>query len=114
LRVKPCHNQEAGPDLERVLDVISDKGEWVGVLRMHSRDAAARSLCDLIVISESQNVGVGDIDRKAHYEDWDSFKFYAVLAVTWNSGLAVRIGIGRIRKSSWAEAKHDWRDVLLG
>jgi len=114
LRVKRRHNSEEEPDLELILDVISDNGEWAGVLHMHSRDAAARSSCDLLVISEAQNVGVRDIDRKMHDGDWDYFNFYAVLAVTWNSSLATRIGIGRVRKSLWAEAKHDWRDVLLG
>ena len=112
--MKRYHNPKGEVDLEFVLEVISDNGEWAGMLRMHSSDALARSSCRLLVISETQNADVLDMDRKMHDGDWGHFHFYTVLAVTWDGHLATRIGIGGVAKSSWARAKHDWRDVLLG
>ncbi len=86
--------------------------KFAGLVIMHF-NATPGSTCKFLVVSEAQSVGQHDSQAPRRYS-WERFAFYNVLAVTWNGGVASRVGVGRISKEAWGKADPEWKDAVLG
>ncbi|MCJ1310441.1 hypothetical protein MMC25_004105 [Agyrium rufum] len=94
------------------VDILDTNGAWVGLANM-SVHVDASSSCEFLIISEAQWVGLHKLDQ-TYRAECDHYRYFNVLAVAWNENVATLIGIGRIRKEAWADAKAVCRDVVLG
>ena len=70
---------------------------------------------DFVIISEAQLYNEFKIDTNTTlqdeatnpeglllHQDWRHFRFWNVLLVEWDDGVAYRLGIGRVWKFAWA------------
>ena len=84
---------------------------WVGLADMNT-DASPGSVCDFAIVSEAQWVGLHSLDI-TYRNNYDHYRYFNVLAITWTENVAHRIGTGRIEKKAWAMAAPMIKDVVL-
>lgn len=96
-------------------------GAWAGILTPDLSMQEAEntdSLCDMIVISgaviKRRQTFLPELDHREELQSLDVYKFYRVLWVHWNNGIAYRKGIGRAWKPIWDKQGFHKREIRLG
>ncbi|KIV99867.1 uncharacterized protein PV09_08535 [Verruconis gallopava] len=105
------------------VDLIDDRGQWVGILRLMTDDAAQDryELVELSAGSVQNRPG-----EQAYFDEWDraglsrcwrddnKYEFYNVMAVSRVHGISYRVAVGRVEKESWERLRKGGVEITLG
>jgi len=87
------------------------------------QDYSRGDQCELIGISKAsvgnkeashQYQTVSEMDRVSEIKGLDLYKFYNVLWIEWNDGIAYRKALGMVWKEAWERQDLEEIDVVLG
>jgi hypothetical protein len=105
------YKKQAFPRLSRDLpqfDALDGSGEFCGTILLHAEmDGALGKVLDFVVLSESDHR-----DYKT-----ETFPYLNIMVVTWENGLAERVGMGLLRKTALDNPVGEdmgWKRLNLG
>jgi hypothetical protein len=114
--------------------LLDKQGTWAGSLRSHNYPPIEEEFlevigipsregeCELVSISQGY-VNISETGNNDWIDEWklserpdstESYKFYNVLWIVWENGIAYRRGLGRVLEEVWQQQELDRIELVLG
>lgn len=109
--------------LSRRVKLCDPLGKWAGSLMLHTSLSGPLPIgesCELLALSLATfstdhffNLGL-DRELPPLYKTSEAYKFYNVMWIEWESGIAFRKAVGKVDKDVWDQQNPRTIDVVLG